>query len=116
MEAPQLPLYAVAQEMGKVAAVAFGVVRTNKCDLAGYTRRRELLAKPGGACERDMGQQITEWRKELEDLASAFLAGNAEVDPKFARKTCKFCHVDALCRVNEHERAAQSEEGSTDDE
>jgi ATP-dependent helicase/nuclease subunit B len=115
MDAPQLPLYAVAQEAGKVAAVAFGVVRTNKCDLAGYTRRRELLAKPGGACERDMGQQIGDWRNELEEMASAFLAGNAEVNPKVARKTCKFCHIDALCRVNEQQRAPEIEEAAGDD-
>jgi hypothetical protein len=101
MEKPQLPLYAIAQPPGSVSAVAFGVVRTEKCDLSGYARAGEILGKANDNCQRDMTDEIEAWRKELEAFAGAYLDGDAAVDPKFARKTCKWCHLGPLCRVHE---------------
>lgn len=101
MEKPQLPLYAIAQPPGRVSAVAFGVVRTEKCDLSGYARAGEILGKTSDNCQREMIDEIEAWRKELEAFAGAYLDGDAAVDPKFARKTCKWCHLGPLCRVHE---------------
>jgi probable DNA repair protein len=101
MEKPQLPLYAIAQAAGSVSGVAFGIVRTDRCDLSGYARAREIFGKTGGNCERDMGREIAGWREELEELAGAYLEGEAAVDPKSAHKTCKWCHLGSLCRVQE---------------
>lgn len=105
MEKPQLPLYAIAQAAGSVSGVAFGIVRTDRCDLSGYTRAREIFGKTSGNCERDMGHEIAGWREELEELAGAYLEGHAAVDPKSAHKTCKWCHLGSLCRVREQATA-----------
>jgi ATP-dependent helicase/DNAse subunit B len=101
MEAPQLPLYAIAQTPGRVSGVAFGIACTHTCELSGFARNREIIARTGGTCERDMTKQIDDWRGELEALAASYLAGDAAVDPKSSHKTCKWCHLGPLCRVKE---------------
>jgi hypothetical protein len=55
-------------------------------------------------------EQRAAWRVELERLAGAFAAGNAEVAPKRLGHTCRLCALQPLCRI--HERAAGvAEEG-----
>ena len=39
------------------------------------------------------------WYAWLERLAHDHAAGHAEVDPKLATDTCRYCHLAALCRV-----------------
>jgi probable DNA repair protein len=112
MDAPQLPLYAMTQAPGSVAAVAFGVVRTDGCDLAGITRDRKIFGKTSGSCEREMTREIAQWRTEMESLAAAYLAGEAAVDPKTAHKTCKWCHLKPVCRVAEGSSAEVAEGGN----
>ena len=114
MSAPQLPLYAVAQP-GSVAAVAFGVARTSRCELVGYTRAKEHFGKTGNG-SHDMGHEIGKWREELESLAAAYLAGDAKVDPKILHKTCRFCHIGPLCRVKEQAPPEIAEEAGDDDQ
>jgi ATP-dependent helicase/DNAse subunit B len=115
MDAPQLPLYAVAQAHGSVSAVAFGIARTNKCDLSGYARQSQQLGKDSRAVERDMTHLIESWRKELERVAAAYLAGDAAVNPKHSRKTCAWCHLGAMCRVKEQFATEVSTEVSDDE-
>jgi probable DNA repair protein len=110
MEKPQLPLYAIAQAPGSVSGVAFGVARTEKCDLSGYARAGDVLGKNNDNCQRDMGREIAGWREELEGVAVAYLEGDAAVDPKSARKTCKWCHLGPLCRVHELAAAEVSDD------
>ncbi len=39
------------------------------------------------------------WRETLERLATAFVAGEARVDP-LAPSTCTWCGLQSLCRVD----------------
>jgi hypothetical protein len=50
---------------------------------------------------RPFGEQIEEWKRVLERLATNFGAGLAQVDPKPG--ACDLCGLRALCRIREFE-------------
>jgi probable DNA repair protein len=88
-EEPQLPVYAVTDaardSIGGIAFVQlrFGDVALKKADCT-----------PG---------LLPAWEQALLDLAAAYLAGGAEIDPKVRRETCKHCDLPMLCRIGEWE-------------
>jgi hypothetical protein len=49
---------------------------------------------------------LAEWRRVVEALGGAFLAGDARVDPKNGSKTCKYCDLGPLCRIRERDEAS----------
>ena len=105
---PQLPLYLTVAEPD-AAAVAFAQVRAGDVRFVGLARKAGLLpgTKPPVV---GWDEQRAAWRVELERLAGAFAAGNADVDPKRLGETCRLCTLQPLCRI--HERAAGvAEEG-----
>jgi hypothetical protein len=50
---------------------------------------------------RTFSEQIVEWRRVLEKLATRYGAGDAAVDPK--PDACDLCGLRALCRIRELE-------------
>jgi hypothetical protein len=71
--------------------------------------------KPAGDSEGAWQAQLDVWQATLTNLAEAFRAGDARVDPKEFPHTCKHCGLQALCRV--HERQPQvADEGGEGDE
>lgn len=103
---PQLPLYCVASPE-PVSGIAYALVRPGETALKGIAetegvapgvRRADAGATPG----QDWQALRHEWRHALEDLAAAFVAGDARVDPKRWSETCRECGMQALCRVHEH--------------
>jgi probable DNA repair protein len=105
---PQLPIYAVAQQAQghEIAGVAFARVRAGNCEFKGESVRKEIFGKAQNSKRYGEFQQTLEsWRPELERLAGDFLAGRAEVDPKLppttSKSTCKYCHLESLCRIAE---------------
>jgi ATP-dependent helicase/nuclease subunit B len=111
-EDPQLPLYAISTQETP-AAVTFAIVRDDGCLYSGVVRREDLFPglppKPTRYTQElidagyHMPETITNWRQVLHRLMSAFLAGEAKVDPKNGRKTCdnSFCELQRLCRIDE---------------
>lgn len=97
-EDPQLPLYAVALQ-APPAAIAFGVVRTGECAFKGISSRP--AAFPKAATVDDWQVRLTQWRQAIERLAGEFAAGHAAVDPRNPPQTCRLCHLQALCRIEE---------------
>jgi RecB family exonuclease len=119
MDAPQLPLYAVLHAR-RPAAIALAE--------AGFAGARFVGVGDDGVAidgvvaagkyalteDREKGfgwQAITEhWWAWLETLARNHAAGRAEVDPKLAAKTCRLCHLGALCRVDASAAPDEDEE------
>lgn len=103
---PQLPIYAVAQQMQghDIAGVAFAHIRPGKCKFKGEAVRKDIFGNNRESKRHSLfSETLQAWQPELEKLAGDFLAGRAEVDPKDARQTCQWCHLGALCRVAEIE-------------
>ncbi|HEY5558854.1 MAG TPA: PD-(D/E)XK nuclease family protein [Steroidobacteraceae bacterium] len=108
MEAPQLPLYAVLHP-GRPAAIAIAELDAEGAKFTGVGRSEGLIAtlEPAPQFEltedRESGFEWSviqeHWYAWLDRLARDHAAGHAEVDPKLAADTCRYCHLDALCRV-----------------
>ncbi|MGH8672523.1 MAG: PD-(D/E)XK nuclease family protein [Burkholderiales bacterium] len=104
---PQLPLYAVS-DPGEVCAVGFVQLRAGDVAFKGLARAEgvalgvEVLA--GSRAAKDYGDWKTlmeGWRATLENIATDYLSGAAQVAPKQYPKTCSYCDLGTLCRVIE---------------
>jgi probable DNA repair protein len=106
---PQLPLYALSQE--NVAAVAFGQIRTGDMRFRGIGREPNLIPgvitidKDRNALakryEGSWDRLVEGWRVEIEAAGRGFREGDARVDPKSGRDTCKMCDQHTFCRIAE---------------
>ena len=105
---PQLPLYAVSDD-ADIGGVAFVQLRAREVAFKGVTRDGEVLPDVAAlAASKTLAAQyatwpalLDAWRAVLEQLARDYLAGHAEVAPKHYPKTCEYCGLNTLCRVQE---------------
>jgi len=111
----QLPLYstiAMDAESRPLEGLVFARVRPGEMKFSGRVRNATaslqagLSARNGLVKEPLTEQQLTDWRGIIERLGEAFVAGNAEVDPKDGAKTCERCHLHGVCRVYENQPLA----------
>ncbi len=106
---PQLPVYAVTTGDSPVA-VCFASLRRGAPGFQGLAAQADLLpgvadwrAHDAAGGLRDWTDLLHAWREVLAALAQAFRAGDARVDPKNLRVTCKYCELTPLCRVHEYD-------------
>ncbi len=108
MDAPQLPLYAILHP-DRPTGIAFAGVGAAGAQYVGVGREGGAIDGMEPAAKFRLtedkrngfswGEITAHWRAWLERLAGDFAAGRAEVDPKLAADTCRYCHLAALCRV-----------------
>jgi probable DNA repair protein len=111
----QLPLYAGFALDGELGGLVFAKVRAGDLAFAGHVSEPAATLFAGLKSSSTLAknaltaEQLTGWRERIERLASDFLAGRAEVDPREAPKTCERCGLQTLCRIEESENHAQFE-------
>lgn len=114
---PQLPCYAVSSAED-VGAVLFGILRPGETGYRGYTRADDIIPglpaferirNPPDGCG-DWKALFDHWRQALDGLATAFAAGHAAVAPKDRNRTCSYCHLATLCRIDETQQAGDSDD------
>ncbi len=106
---PQLPAYALSMQP-RPAALTFARIRPDElkfdglCETdAGIPGVTELATAKGAWKESEDWQTLlSEWESNLNGLAISFQEGRAEVDPR-DRQICSYCHLHALCRIQERE-------------
>jgi ATP-dependent helicase/DNAse subunit B len=116
---PQLPLYAVG-EPKDLAAVSYACLRPGELGFVGLAARGGMPEGIGVYADKrskpvavpDWGSLLAYWEKNLTQLAEAYAAGDARVDPKCAQ-TCEYCHLSTLCRIHEL-RGAELEQAETE--
>lgn len=112
---PQLPLYLHAIGATQVAAVAFARVRSGETGLNGLARDDRGIAGVVVPPTRDLhlawDELLQQWYQRLELIAIEYASGDARLAPD-PRTACKYCHLAALCRINE---ASQSTATADDD-
>jgi len=103
---PQLPLYAVTSK-GKIAALAFGRIKRGKSTFIGLSESEGILPGVKTISDSRYTQDINDWdallvqwQNTLSELAIAFQAGDARVDPK-STTTCRYCDLHTFCRIYE---------------
>jgi len=102
---PQLLAYLAA--IGEdVVAMATVNVTAREVRFDGIASSSQLLPKvkgvepPGGDFSGDAWEiRRREWLACVERLASSFLAGRADVDPKMG--ACDYCHAVSVCRISD---------------
>ena len=97
---PQLPLYLVATEPDAVA-IAFAQVKAGDMKFAALAADETLLPVRKSLPDIGWDAQVAAWRKVLARLATQFAAGEAAVQPKNPRTTCRNCDLQPLCRIHE---------------
>jgi hypothetical protein len=116
---PQLLAYLAA--LGE-DVVAMGTVNVTAREVRfdGIATTPELLPKLKGvegpfgtAPEEAWPLRRKEWLSRIENLAAAFIAGRAAVDPKPG--ACDYCHVASICRIADQPAASEAETGNGDD-
>ena len=108
---PQLLAYLAA--LGDdVTGMATVNVTAREVRFDGIANVGELLPKVRGV-EADFGTDPgdawpkwrDQWRSRIEELAAAFVAGRAAVDPKPG--ACDYCHVASVCRISDRVAPAE---------
>jgi len=107
---PQLPIYAVADADFKADGVVFAKLRRGECKFLGVVKEKGLLGKVRElvAYPQSLQLGITDWadllvfwRQQLEQLAEDFVAGDAAVHPYDLKKSCQYCDLSGICRIQE---------------
>jgi ATP-dependent helicase/nuclease subunit B len=104
MDEPQLPLYLVASEP-QARSLAFAQVRAGEMKFISIAADKDILPKASvlpvkrwKSAPQTWEAQLAAWRSELERMARAHAAGEAQVDPK--PRACDFCDQAPLCRIH----------------
>lgn len=113
---PQLPLYSMLAESDVdseiVGGIAFAKIRHDECSLTGVGDANfpEEKVRWTGKSQTDSGvidwQHLKEkWKNVLTALAEDFVSGRADIDPSKPPKTCQYCDLAPMCRVNHKDLA-----------
>ena len=109
-EDPQLPLYTQLLDPQQVEGVSFAVLRHSATEYRGLARSEQgpgiATGIAGATAKTDAEMEDWEalqahWAAVLAQLAQEFLDGHAAVAPRDARNTCRFCGLEALCRIRD---------------
>ena len=87
-------------------AIAFAQVKAGDMKFAALAADETLLPVWKSLPDIGWDAQVAEWRRVLARLAAEFAAGEAAVQPKNPRTTCRNCDLQPLCRI--HERPGTS--------
>ncbi len=120
-DAPQLPIYVVS-DLKTPAAVLFAQLLTGDLAFRGFAEQGGLVpgvaaygtARKQAVDPQDWPALLEHWRTAVTALAEEFVQGEARVDPKYQGDTCRYCHLQALCRI--HERDGLSMENADAEE
>lgn len=123
----QLPLYKVfglepvqptlfESVSGPVSGgLVFAKVRTGDTCFSGRVANALGTINPGLNANSNLvkrrltAQQESEWKEEIERLGREFVYGRAEVNPRDYPKTCEYCGLQAVCRIQEPENRMRFE-------
>ncbi len=105
---PQLPLYGVTCDhpieglvFAQISAdkLQFTGISENDCDISGIQTITQHRLSASLLYTWDVFFQ--DMQTTLTHLALDFQKGHAKVDPKQPQKTCRYCDLQPLCRINE---------------
>jgi ATP-dependent helicase/nuclease subunit B len=104
--------------------LVFAKVRAGKACFEGRVADALATINPGLSGNSNLvkrkltAHEEAEWKGAIEKLVYDFVHGRAEVDPRDYPKTCEYCGLQAVCRVQEpaNRRRFEKEESETDDD
>ncbi len=116
-EEPQLLVYAT--KLGhEVDGLYFGQIKAGCVKAVGMSREQQFAEETGtgrrkletnGWSGAGWDAQLSAWSNTVRNLASDFVSGVADVNPK-SYDTCNFCEVKPFCRIAELQSGGDSED------
>ena len=107
---PQLPLYTLSgNEQTAGALLAF--INGRETRFSGLVEEKELV--PGSTSlvyKGDWDALQAQWKLSLHALAAEVMQGNAAIDPVDPARSCRYCGLQSLCRIDESRLALTMEE------
>ena len=102
---PQLPLYAVAANLGAGDTVCFARVRSGDMGFEGLSGENTgikgiTVYKGNDEAAGDWPALLGSWRQRVNALAGEFVQGRSDVSPRDAH-ACDYCGLEAVCRIDE---------------
>jgi ATP-dependent helicase/nuclease subunit B len=116
---PQLPLYSEALG-ARVGGVSFAQVNADESCWKGLARENQAAGISSDILKASARQDIPvadwealreSWQNTLGNLAQQFIDGDARVNPLDTALSCRWCGLQALCRVGEV-KAEMNDHGS----
>lgn len=80
------------------------------------TLKPDLSANSALVKRKLTATQESEWKEYIEQLATDFIHGRAEVDPRDYPKTCERCGLQSICRIQDPENRARFEDQEAGDD
>jgi probable DNA repair protein len=101
LQEPQLPLYTLAGE-AKTAGALLAFINGKEIKLNGLVEEKGLLPVHYKAVYKgDWEALLADWKTWLHKLAGEVMQGRADIDPVDPKKSCKYCDLKPLCRIEE---------------
>jgi probable DNA repair protein len=118
----QLPFYfavASAQESSAVDALAIAHVNIEKLQYSALAANDNFIEKlkpvnMDASFTVSWSELTSLWQQRVDRIADEFIAGVAKVDPINGVKTCLYCQLQPLCRINEIATAQPLDDENTD--
>jgi ATP-dependent helicase/nuclease subunit B len=104
---PQLPLYCIL-DAENTAGILFAQINPEEMKWKGVSEiplgidSVKTLYEEKHTEATSWKEQVEKWKETLEKLGDDFYNGKANVDPKDPVETCRYCHLQTLCRVHEN--------------
>lgn len=107
---PQLPIYAVSNPDHPADGIAFAQLRKGSCRFVGLVSHQGLLGNVKDLSRfsqaedlniNDWSELLAFWHREVHQLAQDFAKGKAEVKPFSQEKSCRYCDLAGICRIDE---------------
>lgn len=113
---PQLPTYAVSNPDRDTDGIVFAQLRKGSCYFIGLVREKGMLARVKDLSSfaqaaqlgiNDWSELLVFWRQQLDQLTEAFAKGQAAVQPFDREKSCRYCDLSGICRIQEMSMAGE---------
>ncbi len=107
---PQLPLYAISDEARPASGVVFAQLRRGTYRFIGLVSRPGLLGRVKDCRQfsqteqlgiEDWTQLLAYWDQQVHQLGRDFAAGLAAVKPFKTEKSCRYCDLAGICRIDD---------------
>ena len=106
---PQLPLYTLSGNH-QTAGALLAFINGRETRFSGLVEEKGLV--PGNnslVYKGDWDQLLAQWNTSLHALAAEIMQGYAAIDPVDPARSCRYCGLQSLCRIDESETAFQLE-------
>ena len=105
---PQLPLYCSFIQKNNFTGISYAQVRNDEMVFKGvvhenaehtFSKITPINKARNDDAKKEWSEQIEQWRNNINSVCYDFSTGKADVAPINTSLTCRYCHLQSLCRI-----------------